>query len=147
MDGDLVYCNNIQELTEELQFEHASQQWRLFIYISRASLKALLVHNGNKFPSIPMAHAVHMTETYENLQGLLQKIRHEEHRRDIFLDINLQQYLLGCKADTLNPAVFFYVSATAERGIATTYRHNRSVECGTSCNRGSVEKLYTSTAY
>jgi hypothetical protein len=67
MDGDLVYCNNIQELTEELQLEHASEQLRFFIYLSRASLKTPLVPNGNKFLSIPMAHTVHMTETYENL--------------------------------------------------------------------------------
>jgi len=33
----------------------------------------VLLHNGNKFPSIPLAHAVHMTEMYENLQVLLQK--------------------------------------------------------------------------
>jgi len=36
-------------------------------------LKAVLLHNGNKFLSIWLAHAVHMTETYENLQVLLQK--------------------------------------------------------------------------
>jgi hypothetical protein len=54
-----------------------------------ARLKALLVHNGNKFPTIPMAHAVHMTEKYENLQVLLQTIRHEEHLWNIFLDIKV----------------------------------------------------------
>jgi hypothetical protein len=68
MDDDLVHWNNIQELMEELQFEHTSGQWRLFIDSSKASLKAVLLHNGNKFPSIWLAHAVHMTETYENLQ-------------------------------------------------------------------------------
>jgi hypothetical protein len=74
-----VYWNNNQELTEELQLEHTSGQWRLLIDSSKVSLKAVLLHNGNQFPSIPLAHAVHMKETYENLQGLLQKIRYEEH--------------------------------------------------------------------
>jgi len=44
-DGDLVYCNNIQELMQELQLEHASGQWTLFIDSSKVSLKALLLHN------------------------------------------------------------------------------------------------------
>jgi hypothetical protein len=48
---------------EELQLEHASEQWRLFIYLPKASMKAVLVSNVRKFPSIPMTHAVHMTET------------------------------------------------------------------------------------
>ena len=36
-------------------------------------MKAVLLQKGNKFPSIPLVHAVHMKETYENLQVLLQK--------------------------------------------------------------------------
>ena len=31
LDGDLVYWNNIQELIEELQPEHTSGQWRIFV--------------------------------------------------------------------------------------------------------------------
>jgi hypothetical protein len=30
-------------------------------------LKAMFLHNGNEFPSIPWAHALHMKKTYENL--------------------------------------------------------------------------------
>jgi len=71
MDGDLRYWNNIRELMEELQLEHTSGQWRLFIDLSKISLKAVLLHNGNKFLSIPLVHAVHVKETYENLQFFL----------------------------------------------------------------------------
>jgi len=31
MDGDLVYCNNIQELGEELQLEHIYGKCRSFV--------------------------------------------------------------------------------------------------------------------
>ena len=34
----------------------------------------VLLHNGNKFPSMPLVHAVHMEEVFENLQVMLQKI-------------------------------------------------------------------------
>jgi hypothetical protein len=53
MNGDLVYWKSIQELMEELQLEHTSGQWRLFIDSSEVSLKALLLHNGNKVPFYP----------------------------------------------------------------------------------------------
>jgi hypothetical protein len=65
---------------EEFQFEHTSGQWRLFVYSSKVSLKAVLLHDGNKFPYIPLVDAVHMTQTYENLQVFLQNLRYEEHR-------------------------------------------------------------------
>jgi hypothetical protein len=68
---------------EELQLEnkHTSGQWRLFIVSSKVSLKAVLLDNGNKLNTISLVHAVHMTETQENLQVLLQKIiGYNEHR-------------------------------------------------------------------
>jgi len=60
MDGDLVYCNNIQKLMEIFQLEHTFEQWSLFIDSSKVSLKKALIHNGNRFPSIAMAGAVHI---------------------------------------------------------------------------------------
>jgi hypothetical protein len=57
MDGDLVYCNNICGLMEELQLQHAPEQYRLFISSSNISLRAVLLHNGNKHLSGPLAHA------------------------------------------------------------------------------------------
>jgi len=71
MDGDLVYWNNVQELLEEKQHEHISGKRRLFTDLSKVSLKAVLLHNGNKFPSVPLVGAVHIKEKCENLQVLL----------------------------------------------------------------------------
>jgi hypothetical protein len=70
MDADLVYCNNNQE---ELLLEHTPEQWRYFTDSPKVSLKAVLLHNGNMFPSFPLAHAIHVKEMYKNLQVLLQK--------------------------------------------------------------------------
>jgi hypothetical protein len=52
---------------EELQLEHTSGQWRRSIDSSKVSFKAVLFHSGNKFPSITLARAVHVRETFENL--------------------------------------------------------------------------------
>jgi len=70
MDGDLVYCKDVCVLVEKLQLQPVPEQWRLFIDSSKVSFKAVLVHNGNKHPSIPFAHAVHTKETYAIFQGL-----------------------------------------------------------------------------
>jgi len=74
MDGGLVYCNDVYRLMEELQLQYAPEEWRLFIASSMVSLKAVLIHTGNKHPSIPLAHAVHMKESYANIEGLLKKL-------------------------------------------------------------------------
>ena len=43
---------------KELGLEHDPDEWRLFIDSSKASLKAVLLHNVNQNPSVPVAHAV-----------------------------------------------------------------------------------------
>jgi hypothetical protein len=84
MDNDFVFCKSVRELMEDLRPEHISEQWWRFADSSKVSLKAVLLHNGNKFPSIPPDGAVHTIETCEKLQLLLQKQKHyEEHRWNI----------------------------------------------------------------
>jgi len=58
---------------EEFQLQHTSGQWMLSVDSSKTSLEAVLLHNGNKFTSVPLAYALHMKETHENVQVLLQK--------------------------------------------------------------------------
>ena len=58
---------------EELQLEHTPQQCGFFTDSPKVSLKAVLLHDGIMFPSIPLAHVIHVKEMYENLQVLLQK--------------------------------------------------------------------------
>jgi len=85
MGGDLVSWNNIQELMEEVQHEHTSGKWRLFIDSSKVRLMAMLL----QFSSVSMAHAIHMKEICGNLQDLLRKIRYEQHRWNKCADLKL----------------------------------------------------------
>ena len=62
-----------------LGIKHDPQEGRLFIDSSKMSLKVVLLHNGNQHPSIPIRHAVHMKETYENLKQLLNKLEHSKY--------------------------------------------------------------------
>jgi hypothetical protein len=50
--------------------DHKTDEWRLFGDSSQRSLKAVLIHNGNNHPATPIAYAVHMKETYENMKNL-----------------------------------------------------------------------------
>jgi len=40
------------------------------------SLKAVLLHNGNTLPSIPVGHSVHNKESYENMKILMEAINY-----------------------------------------------------------------------
>jgi hypothetical protein len=45
-DGELVYCNDVG-LLQELGCTHNPEEWRLFVDLSKFSLKVVLLHNGN----------------------------------------------------------------------------------------------------
>jgi len=63
--NDLVFCNDICCVTEAVGQHHDPAEWHLFIDSSKLSLKVLLPHKGKKFPSVPLAHAANMEESYE----------------------------------------------------------------------------------
>jgi hypothetical protein len=83
---------------QELKLEHTSGQRTLLVDPSKVSMKAVLLRNGNKFPSIPQAHAINVKETYEILQVELQKIRHEEHRWNICADLKVIEMLTSLQS-------------------------------------------------
>jgi hypothetical protein len=58
---------------EFLGNEYNPDQWRLFTDSSKVSLKVILLHNGNRFPSVPLAYAANMKERYESTKLLLGK--------------------------------------------------------------------------
>lgn len=94
-DQDLVYCNDPQKLLEELQLPEKPTEWRLFIDSSKLSLKAVLLHNGNRYPSVPLAHAVNMKETYENMKLLLNRIHYDHYLWNVCADLKVVAILAG----------------------------------------------------
>jgi hypothetical protein len=74
---------------EVLGHQHNTPEWRLFIDSSKVSLKDVLLHNGNKYPLMPLAHAVNMKESYENMNLLLEKIHYEKYKRNICGDLKV----------------------------------------------------------
>ena len=91
----LCYCTNIQGLFQEIAVAYSASNWRLFIDSSKRSLKALLLHNGNVYPSIPIAHSVQMKEDRKSVKILLELIQYNDHNWDVCGDFEMIAFLLG----------------------------------------------------
>ena len=75
----LCDCTDIQVLFQEIGIAYSASDWRLFIDSSKQGLKAVPLHNGNVYPSIPIAHSVQMKEDRESVKVLLELIQYNDH--------------------------------------------------------------------
>ena len=91
----LCFCNNISALIESLGFQHVPEEWRLFIDACKTSLKAVLLHIGNVKPSVPMAYAANLKESYESMSTLLEAIEYSKYSWNICGDLKVVSLLLG----------------------------------------------------
>ena len=95
IEGTLVVCCNIDGLMGALNISHNPSQWRLFIDSSKTSLKAVLLHNGNELPSIPLGYGPQMKETYENMQKLLLCLQYDKYQWQLCGDLKVIAILTG----------------------------------------------------
>jgi hypothetical protein len=58
-------------------------------------LKAVLLHNRNVPASIQLAHSTKLSESYETLKFVLEKIKYQEHEWQICGDLKVIGLLLG----------------------------------------------------
>lgn len=95
VDHDVCFCHDVTGLMTALDNQYVAEEWRLFIDSSSSSLKAALLHNGNQKPSIPIALAAGMKETYETMKTLLTLIKYSDHHWNICGDLKVIALLLG----------------------------------------------------
>lgn len=93
-NDSICFCKDIDGLMEALGFSHIVEEWRLFIDGSTDSLKAVLLHNGNEKPSIPVGHAVDMKESRESLQNILTAIKYDKYQWSICADLKVTGLLM-----------------------------------------------------
>ena len=91
----LCYCHDIRGLFEATGIPCNTSDWRLFIDSSSKSLKAVLLHNTNKCPSIPLAHLVQMKENYQNVKMLLSTLRYDQYNWEVIGDFKMVAFLMG----------------------------------------------------
>ena len=91
----MVYCVDVKALIKKLGTAYNPLDWQLFIDSSKASLKAVLLHNGNLFASILVSHSTQIKECYENMTILLTKLKYDKHGLKICVDIKVLSMLQG----------------------------------------------------
>ena len=104
--------------------QHIAANWRLFIDSSKRIIKAVLLHNGNKYASIPVGHSVHLKETYGNLALILDKLKYKEFEWTVCGDFKVTSCYLGSKVVTQNFPVFFV------NGIVVLKLNTGTRKCG-----------------
>ena len=97
IEGPLCYCHDIEELFQTVGIVHMVNEWRLFIDSSKKSLKALLVHIGNKKPSIPIAHSAQLKESYDSIEILLNAIHYSDYQWSLCGDLKVIGILMGLR--------------------------------------------------
>ena len=90
-----MFCNDVYTVIEALGHQHNPTEGCLFIDSSKVNLKAVLLRNRNKFPSVPLAHAANMKESYENMKLFLEKIHYEQYNWNICGNLKVIALLLG----------------------------------------------------
>ena len=95
MSDNMCYCTDIQGLMSSLGVKHKTEAWRLFIDSSKASLKAVLLHNGNMYASVPVGYSTHLKETYETMSLLLEKICYRDYNWNMCGDLKVITILMG----------------------------------------------------
>ena len=95
-EDDVVFCSDVCSVMLVLGHEFNPDWWHLFTASSKVILKVVLLHNGHGFPSIPLAHAANMKESYESMQLLLGKIKYDEFTWKLCGDLKLGHCYSEC---------------------------------------------------
>lgn len=54
----------------------------------------MLLHNRNKYPSLPMAHSVHLKEEYNTVKTLLDTLKYDEYCWGVTEDFKMVTLLM-----------------------------------------------------
>ncbi|GFW10951.1 uncharacterized protein TNCV_4459261 [Trichonephila clavipes] len=78
-----------------MNISYNPNNWRLLIDTSKLSLKAVLLHNGNLIPSIPIGHSVYVIKTYANVELILELMEYADDKWQICGDLKVIPLLMG----------------------------------------------------
>ena len=95
MDVTFVFFHDIGGRLHAMGCVYDPKERPLFIDNSKATLKCVLLHNGNRYISIPVGHSVHLKETHENMKILITEIKYFDHNWLICGDLKVLCVLLG----------------------------------------------------
>ncbi len=105
----------------------------MFIDSSHRSLKGVLLHNGNIKPCIPIAHSIHLTETYYNMKILLEAVQYSTYQWNICGDLKVIDMLMGMQGGFTKYCCFLCLwdsRATGDNYIKRDWQKRTTYEPG-----------------
>lgn len=90
--------------------------------IYESKLKAVLLHNGNILPSIPVGHAVQMKETYDNKKELFRCVNYDQHQWQLCGELKVVALFLDLQIGYTKHYFFFHANGIVVQEIPTTSR-------------------------
>jgi len=143
MERSFVSCTDIDGLKQTLNINHNPLDWRLLIDSSKLSLKAVLLHNGNTVPPIPVGHSMHNKVSYENMKILMDTINYDKSWQ-ICGDLKVTALLFGLQQGFTKYCCFICEWDNRARSLQYSRKDwtarksgSRNHECGKSTTSGT----------
>jgi hypothetical protein len=95
MYGPLLFWHGSSGLFNGLKQEYSPSDWWFFTDSLQRSLKAVLLHNGNSKPSIPIARSAYLKEAYDKMKMLLEAIPYNVQQWNICGYLKVTGMLMG----------------------------------------------------
>ena len=67
----------------------------------------MLLHNGSNYPSIPMAHSVHLKEDNTSVKMLLSALKYDDYGWEVIEDFKMVSLLMGLQGGFTKFPCFF----------------------------------------
>lgn len=96
-EKNIAYCHDVNGLFSAIGHPHVPKEWRFFIDSSTESLKGVLLHNGNSYPSVPIVYGSSAKEDYATIKLILELINYDEYGWSICCDLKMVGILFGMK--------------------------------------------------
>ena len=93
-----TYCKDVDGLMDAMHLRHSPEQWGLFIDASKTNRKTVLLHNGNKLTSIPVAYVPNTKEEYTTMNNILIDVHYKKYQWEFGGDLKVIAVLLGLQA-------------------------------------------------
>lgn len=117
-----TFCNDINGLKTELNYQAVNEEWCLFLDSSKSSLKAALICDKYKFPTLPVAYC-HAKEDRESIRKLLELLDYKNLNLPIVADLKVINFLLGLKSGFAKYPCFYceFDSRNSEKDFEKGY--------------------------
>lgn len=136
----ITYAEDIEKLFETIGHSYDPNEWRLFIDGSMRSLKGVLIHIGNVYPSVPIIYGTDVKENYDNMNVILKLINYDLHCWLICCDLKIVAILMGLKKGFAKHQCFLCLWEGRRRNLHYT-DHKWQPRIGHQLGQDSIENI------